>query len=408
MPKKNNEVIASIDIGSAKILVLVAELDSTGLHILGIGSAHSDGIKNGVVVDIDAVVSAVKRAVSEAEHVSNICIDFIIAGVSGLYINSLNSTGRISIRHGEVDESDVARVLQSASAITLPANQEILHTLPRIFILDGTAKINHPIGMHGSILEAQVHIVTNEKSSSKNIVKSITQCSIDVTHQVFNALAASKSALTRDEKKLGVCLIDIGSDITDVIIFSGHAVCYSAVLPIAGNLVTTDVMYAFTISQQMAETLKLEHGCALAESVDKEHYIGVANVEGADSKKLSSYMLAEVIEARYEEIFTEVRKLLQASGYDSSIASGIVLTGGAAKIKHCTRLSERIFNKPTRIGENHGILGADHLGSDPSYSVVSGLLMCDNKLSYDVNKFKKNNWQKNSFFSKLQTWLFRF
>ena len=408
MLKNNNDVIASIDIGSDKILVLVAERDSAGLHILGIGSAHSDGIKNGVVVDIDVVVNAVKCAVSEAEHVSNICIDFITAGVSGAHILSLNSSGRTSIRHGEVDESDIARVLQSASAITLPANQEILHVLPNIFILDGADKINRPIGMHGSLLETKVHIITNERPSNKNIVKSITKCSIDVTHQVFNALAASKSVLTKDEKNLGICLIDIGSDITDIIVFSGNAICYSAVLPIAGNLVTNDIMYAFSISQQVAQSLKLEHGYACAELVDKDHYIDVADTEDTDSKRLSAYTLAEVIEARYKEIFTEVKKLLHTGGYDSSITSGIVLTGGATKIKNCTHLAERVFNKPARIGENRGILGADHLVADPSYAVVIGLLMCSNNLDYGANNAKKNNWKKDGFLPKLQKWLFRF
>ncbi len=393
MSKNHPEIIASIDIGSTNILVLIARKDETGVHILGIGNAKSEGIKKGIVVNIQTSVTAVKEAISQAENMAGHKLSSIISGVSGIGIKSLNSSGRISIKYDMVDENDVMNVLQSAEAITLPATEEIIHTTPRTYMIDSDIEADDPIGMHGAILQAQVHVITNEKSCIKNTNQSVYQCGVRVEETIPNIIAASNAILSNDEQSLGVCMIDIGGGTTDVAIFENGSICHTSIIPLCAHEVSTDVMYAFGTTQEVAETLKKDHGYALAALIDLETLIDVEYIGDSESKKLSSRTLSEVIEARYEEIFNEVKVVLSKSGFEQKIAS-IVLTGGGSKIQGCTKLAENLFSKPVRIGVVKSINGAENLENSPDYSVVMGLLLTQNNIRRQGLHMPSGIWAK--------------
>ena len=374
MSKKYQELVASIDIGSSNILVLIADKNQSRIKIIGSGSTKSKGIKKGVVVNIQTAVEVIKKAISEAENMAGYSLSSITSGISGTGLRGLNSNGRISINYDVVDDNDVMRVLQSAEAITLPATQDIIHATPRSYKIDSTTEADDPVGMHGDILEAEVHIITHEKSCIKNISQSIYQCGVEVENTIPNIIATSQGILTQDEKTLGACVIDIGGGTTDIAIFDGGSIGYTSVIAISAHEVTTDIMQAFSTNQSISESLKKDYGYALAGLIKEEELIDVKQIGDSQIKKLSSRTLAEVIEARYEEIFNEIKQVLFKAGLDQKITS-IVLTGGGAKISGCAHLAESIFNKPSRIGEIKQIEAGDNLGNDPSYSVVMGLLL---------------------------------
>lgn len=404
MAKK--EIIASIDIGSANIVVLIAQYQDNGVfNVLGVGTEKSLGIKNGYLVDISAAVIAIKSAISEAENISGYQIGEIIVGLSGPGIYSVNSSGRVSVRHNEVEDYDIKRALQEAEAVTLPANQEILHTLPSHFVIDAATKVDNPLGMHGDVLEAFLHIITNEKHTTKNIAKSVSQCGVDISRTILNIVAISELLLTRDEKAAGVCVIDIGCDTTDIAVICNNHICHSEILNIASKSVDNDVAYAFSVSQSDAENLKINYGYALSSSIDSEILIDIKQINDERVCNLSSMTLAEVVEARYEEIFTKVADILQVKDLNNSVKS-IVLSGGGVKIKACVDLAESVFNKPARIGVGANIEGADHCINDPSYVAGIGLLVYS-KSKNIYNYSKNNNWRENNVFSRMGKWFSR-
>ncbi|SFV57090.1 Cell division protein FtsA [hydrothermal vent metagenome] len=406
MSKKNkqNEIVVSLDIGSSKVLVIVAENTEEGLRVLGYGMEPSLGVKQGVVVHMDETIKAISKAVETASLVSDVRIDVVSVGISGTHISSLNSKGRVSISHNEVDKDDIRRVLTNAEAITIPANQEILHVLPQSFIIDSKTNLDEPLGMHGDVLEAKAHVVTGDSSAIKNIVKSVEQCGLKASDIILEPLAAAESCLTKDEKDLGVCLLDIGSGITNISVFVNGSIVHTNVLPIAGGLVTDDLVYAFTTSYKNAEVLKKQHGCALAELIKDEELIEVEHISDGQMRKLTKRTLAEVIEARYDEIFTAVKDDLKLNGYESLISAGIVLTGGAANIDGCSYLAESIFNKPVRLAQNKSVTGLDNMIVNPSFSVGIGLLLFEGKQEkHSLFLFKQNNW-----IDKVKKWLSHF
>ncbi len=407
---QNSEIIVSLDIGSTKVLAIVAEKTTDGIHILGYGKKDSDGVKKGIIVNIDKVVIAIKSAIRDAELMAGCEINTVYAGISGDHVDSLTSGGRISILNGEIDKDDVTRVIQSAEAISIPANRDVIHVLVQSFVIDGKTEVDNPIGMHGDILEAKVHIVTGEISTIKNIAKSIAQCGLEIVSTILEPLAVSYTVLNNDEKDLGVCVVDIGGGTTDIAIYVNGSLQHTAVFPIAGISVTNDIMYAFNASQENAEKLKKKHGFALAELIKEEKFIEVEHMSDSEMHKLSNRTLAEVIEPRYEEIFTQIKNNLQLEGYENLIPSGFVLSGGGSKIKGCTHLAESIFNKPVRLGNNDGVKGLDNMKSNTTFSTAIGLILFSQDKKMHSYNFQKRifSFSGRGFFGNIKRWLSHF
>lgn len=377
--KKGLEYIAGIDVGSTKIAVLVARKEEDVVSLLGTSLVDSEGVKKGVVANIQSVLNAVEKAVIEAETLSNIRLQSALVGLSGVATKGLNSIGEVQIRYKVVNDHDVMSALQSAKAITLPANREIIYATPRIFTIDEKIKAHDPVGMHGDVLTAEVHSVISEKSSIKNVSQSVSQAGVAVEAVIPSIIAVSEAVLNDDEKKNGVCVIDMGGGTTDIAIYYEGVICHTEAITNSAHEVTTDIMHAFSINQEKAEEVKKQHGYAFSEMIEGEELIDIKHIGDDAIKKLSAHTLSEVIEARYEDIFDEVDQILQKSGYKHKIST-LVLSGGGCRIKGCARLVERYFSKPARIGENSRIQSAENISYDPSYMVAMGLLLCTNPI----------------------------
>ncbi len=375
------EYIVSIDIGSSKIVVLVAQKQDTGIELVGTGLVESSGIKKGLVVNIQSALAVIEKAIIEAETISKIGLKAAIIGLSGTSMCGMNSTGQVKIHYQVINNHDIARVLQNAEAITLPANQEIIYTTPRSYTIDDNTQADDPIGMHGEILTAQVHLIISDKSNLKNITKSINQAGINVTSIMPNIIACANASLSEDEKRTGVCVADIGAGTTDIAIFFDGKIYHSEIIDNAAYEVTTDIMHAFSMNEEKAEEIKIQHGCALAEMVSSDANIDIRHIGDDAVRKLSLHTLAEVIEARYEDIFSEIAMALKNNNCKNKIST-LVLTGGGANIKGCSRLAERYFSKPARIGNSYGINGADNISNNPSYAVAIGLLLPNENVKY--------------------------
>ena len=353
MPKQTDRnLIVGLDIGTSKIVALVGELnDENQVEVIGLGTSVSNGLKKGVVVNIEATVESIQRAVSEAEMMSNCQITSVFAGIAGSHINSMSSTGVVKIVDGEVDEEDVRRVIEAARAMDIPDNQRILHVLPQEFIIDRQEGIREPIGMSGVRSEAKVHMVTCAESAAQNIIKCVQRCGLEVENIVLEQLASSYSVLTEDEKELGVCLVDIGGGTTDIAVFFGGAIQYTAVIPIAGDQVTNDIAIVMRTPTKNAEEIKIKYACALSQLVGEDESIEVPSVGDRPARRLARSTLTSVVGPRYEELFTLVRYELQRSGFEQLIPAGVVLTGGTSKMEGVVELAEEIFHTQVRLGE---------------------------------------------------------
>jgi cell division protein FtsA len=304
MPRKpERNLIVGLDIGTSKVVAIVGELaaDDT-IEVVGVGSHPSRGLKRGVVVNIDSTVQSIQRAVEEAELMAGCEIHSVFAGIAGSHVRSLNSHGIVAIRDKEVTQSDVERVIDAARAVAIPADQKILHILPQEFIIDAQDGIREPVGMSGVRLEAKVHIVTGAESAAQNIVKCVQRCGLEVEDIVLEQLASSYAVLADDEKELGVCLIDIGGGTTDVAVFAGGAIRHTAVIPIAGDLVTNDIAQSLRTPTHHAEELKFKYACALSQLANADETIDVPSVGDRPARRLARQTLASVVEARYEEM----------------------------------------------------------------------------------------------------------
>src|SRR5579862_7454226 len=345
--KPNKDLIVGIDIGTSKVVTLVGEMSADGkLNVIGYGSHPSQGLKRGVVVNIESTVQSIQRSVEDAEVMAGCEIFSAYTGIAGSHIRSINSHGMVAIRDQEVSQTDVDRVLDAAKAIAIPADQKILHVLPQEYIIDHQDSIREPIGMSGVRLEAKVHIVTGAVSATQNIVKCLKRCGLNASDIVLEQFASSQSILSDDEKELGVCMIDIGGGTTDVAIFTDGAIRHTAVIPIAGDQVTNDIAIALRTPTRNAEEIKIKYGCALQDLVDSNQMIDIPTTGERVPKRIPARALAEVVEARYEELFTLAHAELQRSGLEALMASGIVLTGGASKVIGAQELAERIFKIP--------------------------------------------------------------
>jgi cell division protein FtsA len=373
--KTGNELIVGLDIGTTKIIALVGAVNNDGIvEVIGIGSHPSRGLKRGVVVNIEATVNSIQRAIEEAELMAGCEIHSAYTGISGSHIRSLNSHGIVAIHDREVVQADVDRVIDAARAVAIPADQKIIHILPQEFIIDSQEGIREPIGMSGVRLEAKVHIVTGGVSAAQNIIKCVERCGLKVSDIILQQLASSYAVLSEDEKELGVCMIDIGGGTTDIAVFTDGAIRHTAVIPIAGDQVTNDIAIALRTPTKHAEEIKIKHGCALSRLADENIIIEVPGVAHRQAKTLSKRILAEVIEARYEELFTLVTAELRRSGFEDLTAAGMVLTGGAAKIEGALDLAEQVFQMPVRLGSPQDVTGMREVLNNPMYSTGVGLL----------------------------------
>lgn len=372
-PVKN--LIVGLDIGTSKISALVGEISADGqIEIVGVGSHPSRGLKRGVVVNIDATVQSIQRAVEEAELMAGCQIRSAYTGIAGSHIRSLNSHGIVAIQNQEVVQADVDRVIDAARAVAIPADQKILHILPQEFIIDNQDGIREPIGMSGVRLEAKVHMVTGAVSAAQNIVKCVQRCGLEVSDIILEQLASSHSVLTEDEKELGVCLIDIGGGTTDIAIFTDGAIRHTAVIPIAGDQVTNDIAVALRTPGPSAEEIKLKYATVLTDSASNEEWIDVPGVGERPRRRISKKALADVVESRYEELFRLVQAELRRSGFEQLIAAGIVVTGGAANVGGCLDLAEQVFKMPVRLGVPYG-RGLPEMINSSHHATGVGLLM---------------------------------
>jgi len=376
MKKTDRNLVIGLDIGTSKVVALVGEAAPDGsIEVLGIGSQPSRGLKKGVVVNIESTVQSIQRAVEEAELMAGCEIHSVYAGIAGSHVRSLNSHGVVAIRDREVTHGDVEHVIDAAKAVAIPADQKILHVLPQEFIIDGQEGIRDPIGMSGVRLEAKVHIVTGAESAAQNIEKCIQRCGLEVDDIVLEQLASSFAVLTEDEKELGVCLIDVGGGTTDIAVFSAGAIRHTAVIPIAGDQVTNDIAVSMRTPTQHAEDIKVRYACALSQLANPDETIEVPSVGERPARRLARQTLAEVVEPRYEELFGLVREELRRSGFEETIAAGIVLTGGSAKMEGAIELAEEVFHMPVRLGLPQAVQGLADVVRNPIFSTGVGLLL---------------------------------
>ncbi|MFZ3088063.1 MAG: cell division protein FtsA [Methylotenera sp.] len=374
--KEDKNLIVGLDIGTSKIVAIVAELQPEGtLKVIGLGQHISRGLKKGVVVNIESTMQSIQRALEEAELMADCKINNVYTGIAGSHIKSLNSHGMVKIKDAEVSQMDVDRVIETARAIALPADQQILHILTQEFIIDGQEDVREPLGMSGMKLEVKVHIVTGAVAAAQNIVKCIKRCGIEVSDLILQPLASSLAVLTEDEKELGVCLVDIGGGTTDIAVFKQGAIRHTAVVPIAGDQMTNDVAVAFRTPTQSAEEIKIKHGCALRQLADPREIVEVPGVDGRDPRQLSVQTLAEVLEPRIVELYELVLNELRRSGMEEMIASGIVITGGSAMMRGMVELGEEIFHMPVRLGMPRYVGGLSEVVSNPRYATGVGLVL---------------------------------
>lgn len=377
MSKRGDKnLIVGLDVGTSKVAAIIAEVHPQGeIEVIGIGSHPSRGLKKGVVVNIDSTVQSIQRAVEEAELMAGCQIHSAYTGIAGSHIRSLNSHGIVAIREKEVTTEDVERVIDAARAVAIPADQKILHVLPQEFIIDNQEGIRDPVGMSGVRLEAKVHLVAGAVSAAQNIIKCIRRCGLEADDIILQQLASSYSALTDDEKELGVCLVDIGGGTTDIAVFVGGAIRHTAVIPIAGDQVTNDIAVALRTPTQHADDIKLRYACALTQLTSSDESIEVPSVGDRPPRRLSRQTLAGVVEPRYRELLELVLEELQRSGYEELLGAGVVLTGGSAKMEGVTDLAEEVFHTPVRLGMPQHVTGLADVVRNPVHATGVGLLL---------------------------------
>jgi cell division protein FtsA len=374
--KESKNLIVGLDIGTSKIAAIVAEMKPEGgFEVIGMGSSPSRGLKKGVVVNIESTVNAIQRALEEAELMADCKIRDVWTGIAGSHIRSFNSHGMVAIKDREVAQTDVDRVVETAKAIPIPTDQQILHVLNQEFVIDGQEDVREPLGMSGVRLEVKVHIVTGAVSAAQNIMKCVRRCGLEVNDLILQPLASAMAVLSEDEKDLGVCLVDIGGGTSDIAVFTQGAIRHTAVIPIAGDQITNDIAMALRTPTKEAEEIKRRHGCALRELADPQEMVEVPGVGERGTRKMSRQTLAEVIEPRVEELYSLVQAELRRSGFEELLSSGIVITGGSAAMQGMVELGEEVFHMPVRLGLPGYAGGLSEVIRNPRYSTGVGLLM---------------------------------
>jgi cell division protein FtsA len=395
---KNREVkdlIVGLDIGTSKIVTIVAEVKPEGtLEVIGVGMHESSGMKKGMVVNIDATVAAIQRSLGDAELMADCKIREVYTGIAGGHIRSSNANGMVKIKDKEVMQADIDRVVETASSISLPGDQQMLHILEQEFSIDGQEGIKKPLGMSGMRLEVEVHIVTGAVAAVQNILKCVHRCGLEMNQMILQPLASSRAVLADDEKDLGVCLVDIGGGTTDVAIFTGGAIRHTAVIPIAGDQITNDIAMALRTPTKDAEDIKIKYGCALRQLAD-DAPIEVPGVGERGARTLSRQTLADVIEPRVEELYSLVQAELRRSGFEDLMSSGIVLTGGSSAMSGMVELAEEVFHLPVRLGLPRYVGGLSDVVKTPRFATGVGLLLygLEQQQKHEVTRLQSGSFK---------------
>ncbi|MBH1988714.1 MAG: cell division protein FtsA [Myxococcaceae bacterium] len=368
-------LIVGLDIGTTKIVAVVGELSPSGVQIVGVGTSPSKGLRKGVVVNIEATVAAMQRAIAEAQRTTKVSIKRVVAGIAGAHIQGVNSHAVVAIKDGEVKKSDIERVIEAAKSVSIPSDREILHTLPQEFIIDGQDGIREPLGMSGRRLEAKIHIVTGQISSAQNIIKCAERCSLEVSDIVLEQLASAYAVLSDDERELGVALIDIGGGTTDVAIFSHGSIQHTSVIPIGGQHLTNDIAVGLRTLQESAEEIKKTYGSASAKMIGKDEVIEVPSIGARPDRILRRQILGDILEPRVEEIFELIGHEIQKVGLRELLASGVVITGGSALLPGLIEVGESILGLPVRRGVPQGVGGLLDVIKSPIYATGVGLVL---------------------------------
>ncbi len=403
---QQKNMLVGLDIGTSKIVSIVGEVDEDGnIEVVGLGSHPSRGLKKGVVVNIESTVQSIKRAVEEAELMAGCTIHSVYAGIAGSHIHSMNSHGIVAVRDREVTATDIERVIDAAQAVAIPQDQRILHVLPQEYVVDNQEGIKEPVGMSGVRLEAKVHLVTGAVNAAQNIERCVQRCGLQTDAIILEQLASSYAVLTDDERELGVCMVDIGGGTTDIAIFTEGAIRHTAVIPIAGDQVTNDIAMALRTPTQHAEKIKIKYACALTQLARADETIKVPSVGERPPRDLSRQALAEVVEPRYDELFTLIQAELRRSGFEDMVAAGIVLTGGTAKMEGVVELAEEIFHMPVRLAKPYGVSGLTDVINNPIYSTAVGLLLYAVRQQQNKAKNSPVDELENNVFARIKDWI---
>ena len=403
-PRDPKNLIVGLDIGTSKIVCIVAEATPEGgIDIIGMGSSPSRGLRRGVVVNIEATVNAIQRALEEAELMADCKIREVYTGIAGSHIKSFNSHGMYAIKDKEISQMDVDRVVETARAVNIPTDQQILHTIPQEFIVDGQEDVRDPLGMSAMRLEVKVHIVTGAVSAAQNIIKCVRRCGLEVSDLVLQPLASAMAVLTEDEKELGVCLVDIGGGTTDIAVFTNGAIRHTAVIPVAGDQVNNDIAVALRTPPKEAEDIKIQHGCALRQLANARDMIEVPGIGDRPPRTLSRQTLAEFIEPRMEELYSLVQAELRRSGFEELMSSGVVITGGSAAMRGMVELGEEVFHMPVRLGWPRYSGGLSEVIHNPRYATCIGLLLAGlEERERDVPKLTGGSLKE--IFERMRSW----
>lgn len=401
----DRDLIVGLDIGTAQIKAVVGEITPDDrLSIVGVGTHVSRGMDKGGVNDLNLVVQAVQRAIDEAELMADCRVSSVYLGITGKHIRCQNESGMVPINDTEVTAEDVASVIHAAKSVPISAERRMLHVLPQEFSVDMQEGIKSPVGMSGVRMEAKAHIVTCANDMAKNIEKCVERCGLQVDQLIFTALASSFAVLTDDEKELGVCVVDLGGGTIDIAIYTNGALRHTAVIPVAGNQVTSDIAKIFRTPISHAEEIKVQYACALRSMVGKEESIEVPSVGGRPARSMSRHTLAEVVEPRYQELFELVMEEIKSSGLEEQIAAGVVLTGGTAKMEGAVEFAEDIFQMPVRVGQPMHISGLKEYVQDPAYASVVGLLLYGKDARNQQKKVADVRDSVGSFVKRISSW----
>ena len=405
MSKEN--LLVGLDIGTTKVCAIVAQMEKGEPKVLGLGSAPSQGLKRGVVVNLDLTVASISKAIQDAELMEGLKIKRVYAGIAGDHIRSLNSRGVVAISNSEneIKNKDIQRVLEAAKSVAIPQEREIIHVLPQEFRVDDQSGIKDPRGMCGLRLEAEVHIVTGGSTSAQNIYKAIWQAGWEVEELVLESLASSYSVMSPEEKELGAVVIDLGGGTTDLAIFYDGSIRHTAVIGLGGSSVTNDIAIGLRTPVEQAEILKKNYGCALSNLVDANEIINVPGVGGRPPKEVSRTVLASIIEPRMEEILSLAQREVKRTNLGQLLAAGVILTGGGALLEGSVELAEQIFDMPARLGNSQGFSGLEEVASSPVYATAVGLILYgQNQKNLELSN---HNGKKHSphFVGKIKDWI---
>ncbi len=403
--KGDKSLIVGLDIGTSKVTALVGEYaPGEPIEVIGIGSHESRGLRRGVVVDIDSTVQSIQRAVEEAELMAGCEVRSVYASISGNHVQCRNSQGIAPIREGEVTYADLDRVLEAAKAVAIPADQKILHAIPRDYVLDDSQEgIRNPVGMTGVRLEVHAHLVVCAQSAAANISKCVQKCGLQVDSLILSALASSQAVLTADERELGVAMVDIGAGTTDIAVYVQGAICHTASLPVAGDKVTEDIAHMLRTPTPEAEQIKVRYACALAQLARAEESIQVPSVGDRPPRRLPRHALAQAVQARYEEIFEMVQAELRRSGFEQLVRAGMVLTGGASKMEGVVELAEEMLQMPVRIGIPQGVTGLGEVTGNPVHATGVGLLLMGSQIE-NPRRSVLPGGRAGGFFKRVKDW----